>query len=151
MSLTLNFQAGNNKQYIEENELYSPSGIEILYGFKDGLKKYVYGDEEGAGYGGLEQTGGLHSVRLSRPLSEGESVVVHWRNGYELVFFSEIIEENGVQKRITKVKKRVGGTYQEVGKWADESGNSEYTTIKFNDDIYTKRFDYIETKNFKEF
>ena len=142
MSLTLNFPAGNSKQYIEEGELYNPNGIETLYGFKDGLKKYVYGDEQGLGYGGIEQTGGLHSVRLSRPLSEGESVVVHWRNGYDLIFF--------YKDGITKVKKRVGGTYQEIGKWTDESGNSEYTAIKFDDDIYTKRFDYIETKNFKE-
>ena len=141
MSLTLNFPTGNSTKYVDEERLYNPEGIEILYGFKDGLKKYVYGDTDEAGYGGLEQTGGLHGIHLSRPLSEGESVVVHWRNGYELVFFCK--------DGITKVKKRTGGSYQETGKQI--SKDSEYTSIKFDDDIYTKRFDYIETKNFKEF
>lgn len=143
MSLTLNFQSGNNKQYIEENELYNPEGIEVFYGFRDGVKKYYYSDSDDSGYGGLEQSGGLHAIHLSRPLTEGEKVFVNWRNGYQLIIFCE----NGK----TKVKKRTGGTYQEVGKWADETGNSEYTVVRFDDDIYKKRFEYIETKNFKEF
>ena len=42
--LTLEFQAGEDKKYINETELYNPDGIEITYGFKDGQKKYVYGN-----------------------------------------------------------------------------------------------------------
>ena len=141
--LTLNFESGKSKQYVDENQLYNPDGIKIFYGYKDGQKKYIYGDNINEGYGGIEQSGGLHGIHLSRALNEGEEVVVHWRNGYDLIFFWE----NGE----TKVKKRTGGSYQEVGKWADENGYSEYTSFKFNDDISKKRFDYIETKNFKEF
>ena len=141
--LTLNFPVGESIQYINENDLYNPDGIKILYGFKDGRKKYAYGDSPDTGFGGIEQTCGLHGVHLSRRLANGEKVVLHWRNGYDLIFYCEGDK--------TKVKKRVGGTYQEVGKWADENGNSEFACPKFNDDIYTKRFDYIETKNFKEF
>lgn len=139
--LTLEFQAGEDKKYIDETELYNPDGIEITYGFKDGQKKYVYGDEQEYGYGGIEQSGGLHGIHLSRELKEGERVVFHWRNGYDLVFF--------YKDGKTKVKKRVGGSYQEIGKQID--GDAEHTSVRFDDDIYTKRFDYIETKNFKEF
>lgn len=51
----------------------------------------------------------------------------------------------------TRVKKRVGGSYQEIGKWLSSDGNSENTYPLFKDDVLTKRFDYIETKNFREF
>ena len=52
---------------------------------------------------------------------------------------------------MTKVKKINGGSYSEIGKWADESGNSEYTALLFDDDINTKRFDKIKVKTFEEF
>lgn len=140
--LEINLSPNDSKKYIDENDLYNPDGIEIFYGYK-GDKKYAYGDEDDVAFGGIEQTGGLHGIHLSRPLSEGERVILHWRNNYDLIIFCK-----GGK---TRVKKRIGGTYQEIGKWADENGNSEYTTYKFKDDIYTKRFDYIETENFKEF
>lgn len=144
--ITLN--PGNNRTQINEEELYNPDGIEIHYGY-DGKAVYGYLDESGAEaeefpYSALAQTPGLHNINLSRPLEPGEEITLHWRNNYDLIIFCD---ENG----ITKVKKPIGGTYQEIGKWADDSGYSENTCPKFDDDILTKRFDYIETKVFKEF
>ena len=52
---------------------------------------------------------------------------------------------------MTKVKKRSGGSYNEIGKWADETGSSEHTALLFDDDMNTKRFDKIEIENFEEF
>ena len=120
--------------------LYDPSGVIIHYGFDGNV---VYGDKEGYAYSGLENSPGLHSINMSRKLLKGESIILTWKNGYQLLIY----EDNG----ITKVKKRNGGSYQEVGQWADEDGHKEHTALKFDDDITLKRFDYIETKNFKEF
>ena len=151
MELTLN--SGTTKTKINEfpidassASLYNPDGVDVAYGF-DGEKRYMYGaiDSSSAefAFGGKEHSAGLHNVNLSRPLVEGEEIHLIWRNGYQLVVFCE----NGV----TKVKKPVGGSYQEIGKWASVNGNSENTCIKFNDDVSTRRFDYIETREYKEF
>lgn len=138
--ITLN--AGRNKTNIDEDELYNPDGIVIHYGY-DG--RAVYGDEEGYAYSAISQTPGLHSIQLDRVLMPGEEIVLHWRNGYDLIIYNP-----GIPNR-TLVKKRVGGSYQEIGKWSSPDGNSERTCPLFEDDVLTKRFDYIETKNFREF
>ena len=155
MSLSITLESGATKTKIHEfpttdpssdEYLYNPDGLEVAYGF-DGEKRYMYGaiDESSDtfAFGGKEYSAGLHNVHLSRALHPGEEVRLIWRNGYRLIIFCD---ENGV----TKVKKPVGGSYQEIGKWASINGNSENTCIKFNDDVKTKRFDYIETINFKE-
>jgi len=122
-----------------ENVLYNPDGVSIHYGY-DGKK--VYGDEDGYAYSGIENTGGIHSIHLSRELTSGEYLILNWRNGYQLIIWSD--------GNKTRVKRRKGGSYQEIGKWIND-GNSEKTCLLFNDNVYTKRFDKIETKMFEEF
>lgn len=139
-SLELNLSPGSSKTPINE-ELYNPNGVEIHYGY-DG--KAVYGDEEDYAYSAITQTPGLHNITLSRPLASGEKVVFRWRNNYILVIYCD---DSGK----TRVRKTIGGTYQEIGKWLDEEGNFENTCPKFNDNVLTKRFDYIETKKLREF
>ena len=51
----------------------------------------------------------------------------------------------------TRVERRIGGSYQEIGKYVNLTGSSENTCPKFNDDVLTKRFEYIETQVYKEF
>ena len=161
--MTLNLVAGNSKTPIYEfaesssaasYALYNPDGIEVGYGY-DARKS----EEEGGGqlrvfyggldesnneiiYSGIENSAGLHNITLSRELLENERIIINWKNGYQLVIY----EEGGT----TKVKKRNGGSYDEIGKWADNTGNSEYTALYFDDDMNTKRFDKIETKSFEE-
>ena len=119
--------------------LYDPSGVIIHYGFDGNV---VYGDQEGYAYSGLEKSPGLHSIYLSRKLFEGENITLTWKNGYQLLIY--------VEDGVTKVKKRSGGSYQEIGQWADGNGHSEKTALKFNDDVTLKRFEKIETKSFEE-
>ena len=160
MSLEITLNAGKSTTKINEFPdgsssayLYNPEGVDIAYGF-NGEKHYMYGAIDASSaefaFGGKEQSGGLHSINLSRELKEGEEVRLVWRNGYQLIIFSEIIEENGVKKRITKAKKPSGGSYQEIGKWVNSDGSSENTCIMFEDNVLTKRFDYIKIMNFKE-
>ena len=142
--MELNLSLGNQRNLLNEDELYNPNGIEIHYGY-DG--RAVYGaldsDETEFPFTAIQQTLGLHSIQLSRALEPGEKVILHWRNNSEIVICCD-------NEGITRVKIPVGGTYQETGKWADEEGNSEHTLPKFDDDIFTKRFDYIETRTLKE-
>lgn len=140
-NLSLTLSAGNTTTTINEEDLYNPDGIEIHYGY-DGRK--IYGDADNYAYSAIAQTPGLHNITLSRPLVAGEEITLHWRNNYDLIIFCG---DDGK----TRVKKQVGGTYQEIGKWANQNGSSEETLIKFNDDVLTKRFDYIETKVLREF
>ena len=141
MSLSpISLNPGSSITYIDESELYDSTGIKINYGYNG---RNVYGDEASSAYAAIMQTPGLHNIHISRQLTDGEEIRLHWRNGCDLIFFCD----DGK----TKVKKVVGGTYQEIGKWADEDGHSENTCLKFEDDVLTKRFDYIETKTFKEF
>lgn len=154
--------------------LYDSDGIEFSYGYAerkshdiiygspypDGhyetYKNYNYGGLESSSadslfdFGGIEYSPGLHGITLSRSLEPGEKITIKWKNGYELVLYGELINWNAENVPYTRVKIISGGSYQETGKWVDESGNSEHVCPKFNDDVYTKRFDYIETKNFKE-
>lgn len=120
--------------------IYNPNGVEIHYGF-DGKKAYGALDENNDEFffGGIEKSGGLHSVQLSRPLVEGEKITLNWKNGYRLIIWCD-------SDGITKVKRVKGGSYQEIKK---EDG--EKNVLLFNDDVYTKRFDYVESKIFEEF
>lgn len=128
-------------EYGESPYIYNPDGVEIHYGF-DGKKAYGAIDENNDEFffGGIEKSGGLHSIQLSRPLTNGEKITLNWKNGYQLIIWCD----NGV----TKVKKRTGGSYQEIGK---KKGSGEENVLYFNDDVYTKRFGYIESKTFEEF
>lgn len=139
MALTKNLSPGSNRTLLNEDELYNPSGIEIHYGFGG---KAVYGDDgDNTPYTAIEQSAGLHTIKLSRALKAGEKLTFRWRNNYELILFCD---NDGK----TKVKKTVGGTYQEIGKQKD--GN-DTTCLKFDDDVLTKRFGYIETRTLREF
>ena len=160
--MTLNLEAGTSKTPIYEFTyggisssaasyvLYSDSGLEMNYGFDDRNRdgnciKTAYGGLDGEGalnYGGIGNSAGVHGIHLSRPLAAGEEINITWYNGYQLIIY----EDDGT----TKVKKRNGGSYDEIGKWADENGNSEYTALLFDDDMYTKRFDKVETESFEE-
>ena len=159
--MTLNPPAGTNKYSIYEfahdsssasSALYSESGLEIGYGYNDrdgnnNRIKTFYGGADSSNaalfYGGVGNSAGMHGIHLNRPLAEGEEINITWYNGYQLVIY----EDHGT----TKVKKRNGGSYSEIGKWLDEDGISERTALLFDDDMYTKRFDKIETKSFEEF
>ncbi len=145
--MKLNLTSADKKipinEYYGDNVLYNKNGVEVHYGF-DGKKEYGAIDENSDEFffGGIEKSGGLHSIQLSRPLAAGERVVVNWRNGYQLIIWSDGDK--------TRVKRRKGGSYQESGKWKDE-GFSENNVLLFDDSVDTKRFDYIETKIFEEF
>lgn len=155
--MELNLSLGNQRNLLSEDELYNPNGIEIHYGY-DG--RAVYGaldsDETEFPFTAIQQTLGLHSIQLSRALKPGEKVILHWRNNSELLIYGDTVVERDEEGKVIKtedvvrVKIPVGGTYQETGKWADEEGSSEHTLPKFDDDIFTKRFDYIETRTLKE-
>ena len=155
--MELNLSLGNQRNLLNEDELYNPNGIEIHYGY-DG--RAVYGaldsDETEFPFAATQQTLGLHSIQLSRALEPGEKVILHWRNNSELLIYGDTVVERDEEGKVIKtedvvrVKIPVGGTYQETGKWVDEEGNSEHTLPKFDDDIFTKRFDYIETRTLKE-
>ena len=128
--------------------LYNEDGVEINYGYdSEGNYRVAYGaldnNNEEFAFGGKIHSAGLHNIHLNRPLAEGEKISLTWKDGHQLIIY----EEGGV----TKVKKRNGGSYSEIGKWADENGNSEYTALLFDDDMNTKRFDVIETESFEEF
>ena len=132
------------------NYLYNPDGVIINYGYdSQGRYRVAYGALSSSSassafaFEGKEYSAGIHSIHLKRQLTAGEEVSLTWKDGHQLVIY----EEDGV----TKVKKRNGGSYSEIGKWKDENGNSEYTALYFNDDMNTKRFDKIETKSFEEF
>lgn len=158
MSLTKTLQAGKSKLPLYEfpiegetvDYLYNPEGIEINYGYdSQGRYRVAYGALDSNNnnpefvFGGKDYSSGLHNIHLSRTLTNGEEIVLTWYDGHQLVLYGE----NGM----TKVKKINGGSYSEIGKWADESGNSEYTALLFDDDINTKRFDKIKVKTFEEF
>lgn len=153
----LKLSPGNQRNLLNEDKLYNPNGIEIHYGY-DG--RAVYGaldsDKTEFPFTAIQQTPGLHNIQLSRALEPGEKVVLHWRNNSELLIYGDTIIERDEEGKVIKtedvvrVKISVGGTYQETGKWVDEEGNSEYTLPKFDDDVFTKRFDYIETRTLKE-
>lgn len=209
--MILNLAAGKSKTLIYEfaesssaasYALYNPDGIEVGYGYdarKDngGELRVFYSGLDGSNneiiYSGIENSAGLHNITLSRELLENERIIINWKNGYQLVIYSdegykEVVPASGsnphnlglyelkhiegegvnyqeykitgdtqVQDKtyyektlMTKVKKRNGGSYDEIGKWADNTGNSEYTALYFDDDMDTKRFDKIETKSFEE-
>lgn len=157
--MELNLNPGKQREPLnEDKQLYNPSGIEIHYGY-DG--RAVYGaigpDKTEFPFTAIQQTPGLHNIQLSRALEPGEQIVLHWRNNSELVICGETLvvrddkgNPTGETKKVVKVKIPVGGTYQEVGKWADETGNSEHVLPTFEDSVLTKRFDYIETRALKE-
>ena len=132
--------------------IYNPDGIEVGFGYdakksNGGNLRAFYGGLNSSSaeiaYSGIEKSSGLHNINLSRPLVKGEKIIINWKTGPGLVIYCD---ENG----ITKVKRRSGGTYNEIGKRNSESGSSENTALFFNDDVNTKRFDYIETVFFEE-
>lgn len=131
------------------NYLYNENGIEINYGYdSNGRYRVAYGalldnNHSEFAFGGKDYSAGLHSIKLGRRLTVGEEINLVWHDGHRLVIY----EENGT----TKVKKRNGGSYNEIGKWINEDGSSEHTALYFNDDLNTKRFDKIEIKSFEEF
>lgn len=141
-----NLSSGASKTILNESEIYDPeANIDILYGSRDSSNAmFSFGGEDSSGaisYGGYEHSNGLHRVHLNRKLTDGERIRLHWFNGCDLIIFGE----NGK----TKVKRVVGGTYQEAG-LLDNNGN-ENTFLTFDDDISKTRYGYIETQNFQEF
>lgn len=157
--MILNLTSGKSKIPVYEfaesssaasSALYNPDGIEVGFGYdakksNGGELRTFYGGLENNSeiiYTGIEVSPGLHNIHLNRPLAEGEKIIINWKTGPGLVVYCE----NGV----TKVKRRTGGTYNEIGKWNSNDGSSENTSLFFDDDVNTKRFDYIETVFFEE-
>ena len=154
MSVQLQIPTGKNNYPLYEfpgedipsnRVLYNPDGVEINYGYdSQGRYRVAYGalDSSSAefAFGGKKYTSGLHSINLSRPLANGEQITIMWYDGHELIIYAE----DGT----TKVKKRNGGSYSEIGKKVNDGEN---TALYFDDDMNTKRFDKIETNSFEEF
>lgn len=159
--MELSLATGKSKTEIREfaglgsdNVLHNPNGIEVGYGYdtnkeNGGRLRVFYGGKQNSNeiiYAGRDRSFGTHNINLSRPLVEGESIFINWKNGTGLKIYCE--RENTKLK--TKVKKICGGSYGEIGKWASENRESENTSLLFDDDMNTKRFDKIETVFFKE-
>ena len=155
--MELSLAAGKSKTEIREfaglgsdNVLHDSEGVEVGFGYdtrkeNGGKLRVFYGGKQNNNdiiYAGKDKSYGLHNINLSRQLNEGESIFINWKNGTGLKIYCE--------DGITKVKRICGGSYDEIGKWVSENGESEYTSLYFDDDVNTKRFDKIETIFFKE-
>ena len=151
--MVLNLASGKSRTQIyefpipnEDNVLYNGEPQTIEYGFMSGNDLSAYGangeNNTVINYGGQTNSAGTHTIHLSRPLARGEKILFNWYNGYQLIIY----EEDGK----TKARKPSGGSYNEIGKWANDDGSEEHTAIRFDDDMLTKRFDKIEIRTSKE-
>ena len=128
------------------------NGEQITIMWYDGHELIIYGEN---GYLEVKPSSGSnpHNLGLYELVHIDTGVTEDIPNNYFKYVLTEdtsVVNDKKYYNKtlITKVKKRNGGSYSEIGK---KVNNGENTALYFNDDMNTKRFDKIETNSFEEF
>lgn len=111
-----------------------------------------YGDSDDGVYATSDTSKGVHHIKLSRHLEDGEYIIISWNNDEEIKIVREKkykfdpisgLIQDGYE---TKIYSSYGGSYNEIGVMDENYNDGESYTFE---DL-PNRYDYSQTNYLKE-